>query len=67
MPSHDNSLLHSCSLDTILKLLQITETQRMKDKKETIAIFRISLTSSHFKSPQSPIAYVSLVITWQNG
>ena len=59
-------LSHFCSLDTISKLLQITETQRIKDKKETIAIFRIPLTPSHFKSPQSPIAYVFLVITWQN-
>jgi len=49
-----------CSLDTILKLLQMSETQRIKDKKETITTFRIPLTPSYSKSLQSPMAYVFL-------
>jgi len=49
-----------CSPDTILKLLQMSETQKIKDKKKTITTFRIPLTSSHSKSLQSSIAYASL-------
>ena len=49
-----------CSPDTILKLLQMSETQKMIDKKETITTFRIPSTLSHSKSPQSPTAYTFL-------
>jgi len=38
----------------------MSETQGIKDKKETITTFRIPLTSSHSKSPQTSIAYASL-------
>ena len=40
------------ALDTILKLLQMFETQRIKYKKETITTFRIPSTSSYSKSPK---------------
>ena len=43
-------LFSSCSLDTILKLLQSSETQRIRYEKETITTFSVSLTSSYFKS-----------------
>jgi len=45
---------------TILKLLQMVETQRIKYKKEMIATFRTSLTPSCSKSSQNPTDYVSL-------
>ena len=54
------SFLILSALDTILKLLQIVETHRTKYKKKTITTFRIPLTSSHFKSSQSPTAYAFL-------
>ena len=38
----------------------MSETQRIKDKKKTITTFRIPLTLSHSKSPQSSMAYTSL-------
>jgi len=41
-------------LDTILKLLQSPETQRIKYKKKTITIFRILLTPFCPKSSQNP-------------
>jgi len=41
-----------CSLNTILKLVQMSETQRIKDKKETIITFGILSTPSHSKSPK---------------
>jgi len=40
--------------DTVLKLLQSPETQRIKYKKETITTFRISLTPFCPKSSQNP-------------
>ena len=53
-------LSSSCSLNTILKLLQSSETQRIKYKKKTITAFSAPLTSSHPKSSQTPEAYTSL-------
>jgi len=48
------------ALDTILKLLQSSETQGIKYKKETITTFRIPLTSSCPKSFQNPTDYAFL-------
>jgi len=48
------------ALDTILKLLQMLETQRIKYKKETTTTFRIPSTLSYFKFPQRPTDYTSL-------
>ena len=53
------SFSHS-ALDTILKLLQSSETQGIKYKKETITTFRILLTSSCPKSFQNPTDYAFL-------
>jgi len=50
----------SCSLGTILELLQSSETQRIKYKKKTITTFSAYLTLSHPKSSQTPKAYISL-------
>ena len=38
----------------------MSETQRIKSKKETITNFGIPLPPSHYKSPQSPMADTSL-------
>ena len=46
--------------NTILKLLQIPETQGIKYKKETITTFRIPLTLSCSQSSQNPTDYASL-------
>ena len=54
------SSFSSCSPDTILKLLQSSETQRIRYKKETIITFSAPLTPSHSKSSQTPKAYTSL-------
>jgi len=54
------SVSSPCSTDTILKLLQMSETQRIKSKKETITTFGIFLTPAHSKSPQTPKAYMFL-------
>jgi len=43
----------SCVPDTILQLLQMSETQNIKREKKTITTFGISLTPSHTKSPNS--------------
>ena len=48
------------TLDTILKLLQSSETQGIKYKKETITTFRIPSTPSCSKSSQNPTDYASL-------
>ena len=48
------------ALDTILKLLQSSETQGIKYKKEAITTFRIPLTPFCSKSSQNPTNYVSL-------
>jgi len=48
------------TLDTILKLLQSSETQGIKYKKETITTFRIPSTPSCSKSPQNPTDYTFL-------
>jgi len=53
-------LLSLCSLDTILKLLQSSETQRIKYKKKTNTTFGTFLTPSYSKFPQTPKAYASL-------
>jgi len=50
----------SCSLGTILELLQSSETQRIKYKKKTITTFSAYLTLSHPKFSQTPKAYISL-------
>ena len=47
------SSFHS-ALNTILKLLQSSETQGIKYKKETITTLRISSTSFCSKSSQNP-------------
>ena len=54
------SLFSYPTLDTILKLLQSSETQGIKYKKKNIATFRILLTPSCSKSSQNPIDYVFL-------
>jgi len=45
------------ALNTILKLLQSSETQGIKYKKKTITTFRIPLTLSCPKSFQNPTDY----------
>jgi len=48
------------ALDTILKLLQSSETQGIKYKKETITTFRILLALFCSKSSQNPTDNASL-------
>ena len=48
------------ALDTILKLLQSSETQGIKFKKKTITTFRIPSTPSCSKFSQNPTDYTSL-------
>jgi len=43
----------NCTLDTILKILQSSETQEIKYKRETITTFRIPLTSFCSKASQN--------------
>jgi len=58
--SQEVRLLSNHTLNTILKLLQSPETQRIKYKKETIITFRISLTPFCPKSSQNPTDDMSL-------
>ena len=53
------SSFHS-ALNTILKLLQSSETQGIKFKKKTITTFRIPSTPSCSKFSQNPTDYTSL-------
>ena len=46
--------LSNCTPDTILKILQSSETQEIKYKRETITTFRIPSTSFCPKASQNP-------------
>ena len=58
------SLYPFCSLNTILKLLQMSKTQRIKDKKKTITILRIlSQTSFGYISIKFLMILIVSIVT----